>query len=32
MFQRENLDEIMSKVEGRPRGFLKQNCVTWVGS
>ena len=32
MFQGENLEEIMSKFEGMPRGFLTQNCVTWVGN
>ena len=32
MFQLENLEEIMSKFEGTARGFLTQNCVTWIGN
>ena len=32
MSQLENLEEIRSKFEGLSRGFLTQNCVTWVGN
>ena len=32
MSQLENLEEMMSKFEGTSRGFLTQNCVTWVGN